>query len=194
MSNYPVNIEVDPLERVARWRPLFNWLLVIPLHVWLGILFLGAAVVTVFGWFAIVFTGRLPESFGNYLTGVIRYYLRETAYLYGLTDRYPGFSTPAGYVDPGDYQCYFYAARAERRNRATVAFRIILFIPQYIVLYLLTIVASIVLFLAWFAVLFTGRWPQGLRNFTIGYLRWSLRAAAYILLVTDQYPPFRLEA
>jgi hypothetical protein len=188
-----VNIDIEPLERVARWRPLFNWVLFIPLQIWLGILGFGAAVVSVIGWFAILFTGALPESFGNYLIAVLRYYLRANAYLYGLTDRYPGFSTPAGYVDPGNYPCYCYAARVEPRQRVTVLFRAILVIPQAVVLYLVGIIAGLVLFLAWFAVLFTGRWPQGFRTFIIGYLRWNIRLVAYICLITDQYPPFGID-
>jgi Domain of unknown function (DUF4389) len=66
-SRYPVDVEVACAERVRRWRPLFNWALVIPLYVWLRVLGSGATVVSFVGWFTIVFTGRLPESLGDYL-------------------------------------------------------------------------------------------------------------------------------
>lgn len=67
-------------------------------------------------------------------------------------------------------------------------------IPQYIVLYFVGIAAGVVLLIAWFAVLFTGRWPEGMRQFCIGYYRWSIRLQAYFFLITDVYPPFSLEA
>jgi Domain of unknown function (DUF4389) len=78
----------------------------------------------------------------------------------------------------------------ESRNRLTVGFRIILVIPQAIVLALLVVVAWVI---ALFAVLFTGRWPEGLRSFVVGVMRWGTRVSAYFLLLTDKYPPFSLE-
>jgi hypothetical protein len=66
----------------------------------------------------------------------------------------------------------------------------LLVIPHLIVLYLFGIVAFFAFVGAWFAVLFTGRWPEGLRRFLIGFLRWQFRVTAYYLLLTDVYPPF----
>jgi hypothetical protein len=74
-----------------------------------------------------------------------------------------------------------------------MGFRVILAIPQLILLALLAIAAWVVLVIAFFAVLFTGRWPAGLRHFTLGVVRWWLRVEAYLLLLTDEYPPFTLE-
>ena len=122
-SSYPLNIEVSCTGRVTRWRPLFNWVLVIPLYLWLTALIWGAGAVTVLGWFAIVFGGRLPENLGNYLVAVLRYEWRVYAYLIGLTERYPGFRLAAGYVDPGDSPTVLYSARPVVRRRLTVAFR-----------------------------------------------------------------------
>ena len=82
----------------------------------------------------------------------------------------------------------------ETRNRLTVGLRLIWVIPAYVVVYLVGIAASVVLFLAWFIVLFTGKWPEGMRVFCVGYYRWSIRVMAYAVLLTDVYPPFRLEA
>jgi hypothetical protein len=65
-------------------------------------------------------------------------------------------------------------------------------IPQLIMLTLLAIADGVVLMIAFFAVLFTGRWPAGLRQFTVGVLRWWLRVETYLLLLTDDYPPFAL--
>jgi len=187
---YPLNGEVDCAERVGRWRPLVNWLLVIPAYVWLRVLEFGADVVMVAGWFAIVFTGRLPQSFGDYLVAVLRYQWRVVTYLFGLTDRYPGFTVVAGYMDPGNFPAYFYSAQPLRRRRLTVVFRAILIIPQVIVLFFVNVAALVVLVLGWFAVLLTGRWPRGLRSFVVGWLRWSFRVLGYWSLIVDEYPPF----
>jgi hypothetical protein len=68
-------------------------------------------------------------------------------------------------------------------------------IPHYIVLFFLSIAAAICVIVAWFAILFTGRYPEGLFNFVTGVMRWCLRVEAYaFLLITDQYPPFSLDA
>jgi len=193
-GTYPVNIDVTSPPQVARWRPLINWLLVLPQSIWLLILLIVAELASIVAWFAIVFTGSLPDGLGNFIAGVLRYSWRVEAYLYAWTEVYPSFSLPSGYSDPGDYPAVFYSAPEPQRNRLTVLLRIIWAIPQLVVLYFVRIAASVVLLLAWFAVLFTGRWPEGMRNFCIGYMRWEIRVLAYLFLLTDVYPPFRLEA
>ena len=189
-SSYPLNGEVVCTERVARWRPLVNWVLVIPLYLWVVVLGYGAAVVSLAGWFAIVFTGRLPERLGDYLVAVLRYQWRVMAFLFGLTTSYPGFPVVAGYVDPGSYPAVLYSARPTARRRVTVAFRAVLVIPQLVVLYFVNLAAFVVLIIGWFAVLFAGRWPLGLRSFVIGWMRWTFRVNGYWSLIVDEYPPF----
>jgi hypothetical protein len=189
-SSYPLNSEVACAERVARWRPLVNWILVIPLYLWLAVLEYGAAVVSLAGWFAIIFTGRLPERLGDYLVAVLRYQWRVTAFLYGLTTSYPGFPVIAGYADPGDYPAVLYSARPTARRRVTVLFRAVLVIPPLVVLYFASLAAFAVLVIGWFAVLVTGRWPAGLRSFVIGWMRWTVRVSGYSSLIVDDYPPF----
>lgn len=189
-SDYPLNGEIACAERVARWRPLFNWVLVIPMGLWLAVLRWGATVVSVAGWFAILFTGQLPTQLGDYLVALLRYNWRVRAYFYGLTTSYPGFQVIAGYVDPGDYPAVLYSAHPAKRRRATVAFRIVLAIPQIIVVYFVTLAAFVVLILGWFAVLIMGRWPRGLQSFVIGWMRWTFRVDGYLYLIVDNYPPF----
>src|SRR5216683_4417326 len=79
-----------------------------------------------------------------------------------------------------------------KQNRLTVLVRIVLAIPHFIVLYALGIATEVVVVISWFAALFTGRVPTGLADFMAGYLRWSTRVYAYLLLLTDEYPPFEL--
>ena len=192
-GSYPVNIEVAGVLEVPRWRPLVNWLLVIPHLVWLWVLTVALLVLAIISWFAILITGRLPEGWGDFMVGVLRYQWRILAYLYAWTEEYPSFTPPTGYPDPGDFPAVLASVPASERNRLTVLFRIFMVIPQYIVLYLVGIAAGVLLLIAWFIVLFTGRWPEGMRRFCIGYYRWSIRLQAYFFLITDVYPPFSLE-
>jgi hypothetical protein len=189
-GTYPLGLDVTSPATVERWRPLVNWLLVIPHAIWVGLLFLGAEVLAFLGWFSILFTGRMPDSWSDFIMGVLRYQWRITSYLYAWTLEYPSFTPVAGHVDPGDYPAVLWCARAVERNRLTTFFRAILVIPHFIVLYLFGIVASLGLIAAWFVVLFTGRWPEGLRQFLLGYFRWSFRLSGYYMLLTDVYPPF----
>jgi hypothetical protein len=81
----------------------------------------------------------------------------------------------------------------EDRNRVTVFFRWLTVIPSAIVLTVIGIAAAVAAFIGAFAILFTGRWPEGLRTFLVGYLRWTVRLSGYALLLTDEYPPFSLD-
>jgi hypothetical protein len=88
------------------------------------------------------------------------------------------------------YPVSFAADYAERRNRLTAFFRLILAIPVAIVLYVYGIIASIAILIAWFAIVFTARYPKGLYEFVAGYLRFLTRVTAYAVLLCDPYPPF----
>ena len=79
------------------------------------------------------------------------------------------------------------------RNRLTVAFRPILALPHLLVVWLLGIAWGVTTIVAWFAILFTGRHPAPLYEFAVGALRWTTRVEAYLLLLTDDYPPFTLD-
>jgi len=85
------------------------------------------------------------------------------------------------------------ATYPEKLSRLSTFFRLILVIPQCIVLYFIGIVAWILTFFAWWAILFTGKYPRSLFDFVAGYLRWSTRVSGYMSLLTDKYPPFSLQ-
>ena len=104
-----------------------------------------------------------------------------------LRDEYPPFGE-------GEYPIHIDFGEAPlERNRVTVGFRIFLIIPQAIVLIFVGIAWIVTAIIGWFAILFTGAYPEGLYNFGIGYLRWSLRVESYMLLMHDVYPPFSTE-
>jgi Domain of unknown function (DUF4389) len=192
---YPATLEVDRAERIANWRPIVQWLLAIPHFLILYGLQLVARAVAVIGWFAIVFTGKLPGGLANMLCLYIRYNNRAAAYAGFLREEYPPFVFETVAPDPGSYPQVrtVLAPELEDRNRVTVGFRLILAIPQLIVVAVLGIAALVAWVIAFFAVLFTGRWPEGLRTFVVGYMRWFTRVEAYVGLLTDEYPPFSLD-
>ncbi len=80
----------------------------------------------------------------------------------------------------------------EKLSRLTTFFRGFMVIPQFVVLYFIGIAASVLMFLAWWAILFTGKYPRSFFDFVAGYLRWSTRVTGYYCLLTDKYPPFSL--
>lgn len=192
--NYPVTVSVDTPERIANWRPLVHWLLVIPHAIILGVLQAVRAVMQVIAWLVILFTGRLPAGLADFMVMTLRYELRTWAFLGILTDRYPPFAFDVVSDDPGDYSVSLSVSPAlEGRSRLTCFFRIILAIPAFIFVAIIGLIAVICSFLGGLAVLFTGRWPEGLRNFVVANLRVSNRFNAYYNYLTDQYPPFSLD-
>jgi len=192
-SAYPADFTFDPPEKVANWRPLVNWLLAIPhFAVLYGLRVLGQ-VIGVISWFAIVFTGAMPESFANLQAMWMRYEMRVNTFGLFMREDYPPFAFGMTPSDDGADRRLAVDFRPELtdRNRVTVGFRIILVIPHVIVLVLLAIAGAIATLIAFFAVLFTGRWPEGLRDFVLNVQRWYLRVQTYFLLLTDEYPPFQ---
>jgi hypothetical protein len=194
-ARYPATLGFDPPERVANWRPLVNWLLAIPHYVILYGLRIFSQVVGVISWFVVLFTGALPETFANVQAMYFRYEARTSLFAAFMEEEYPPFAFTMTANDAGEDPRVRvdFVPELENRNRLTVAFRLILAIPQIIVLFALLIASAVVTFIALFAVLFTGKWPEGMRNFVINVTRWYLRVSAYTALLTDAYPPFAFE-
>jgi hypothetical protein len=191
---YPATFTFDPPEKVTNWRPLVNWLLAIPHFAVLYALRILGQVVAVISWFMIVFTGNMPDSFANIQAMWMRYEQRTYTFALFMREEYPPFAFGMTPADDGADQRVTIEFQPELtdRNRVTVGFRIILVIPHVVVLVLLAIAAAVASLIAFFAVLFTGRWPQGLRDFVLNVQRWYLRVQTYFLLLVDEYPPFRL--
>jgi hypothetical protein len=192
-TGYPIQVGIDAPDRIARWRPLVHWLLAIPLFIVLGVLGLVAEVCAFIGWFAVLFTGALPEGLGNFIAGYYRYAWRTNSYAMFLRERYPAIAPSLGYSDPGDDPTWFEVERPEELSRVSVLLRLIFVIPQLVALFFLSIALWVAMVVAFFVVLFTGRWPAGVRDFVIGASRWYLRVNAWFLLIADPYPPFALK-
>ena len=151
-----------------------------------GVLGAAAAVAALIGWFAILFTGRYPDGLRSLATLYLRWRVRAVAYTALLRDEYPPFGD-------GPYPAELVLAPREGpRDRLAVGLRIILAIPHLACVWALGIAWCLTTIVAWFAILFTGRYPEGMYRFAVGVLRWNTRVEAYLLL-HDEYPPFTLE-
>jgi len=192
--SYPASLQIDTPERIANWRPLVQWLLLIPHHVVLSVLAVVSAVVGVISWIVILFTGKLPAGLAGFQAMYLRYSTVVWAYAYFLIDQYPPFDFDTSPADPGRSQTSVsFSPALEGRNRLTVLLRPITVIPAYIFNLIIVVIATVCIILSFFAVLFTGRWPDGLRRFVVGSHLVSLRYFTYGLLLTDEYPPFSID-
>ena len=192
---YAARLDIDYPEKLDRLTTFFRVIWIIPIVVVLSLLTATGSGETVGGLFfvatmlMIVFRERYPRWWFDFSRQLVRFEARVLAYLVLLTDRYP--ST----VDEQSVHLEIDYPDAERDlNRWLPLVKWLLAIPHYIVLAVLGIIAIFVVVIAWFAILFTGRYPQALFDYVVGVGRWGLRVQAYaFLLVTDQYPPFSLK-
>ncbi|MEU6985159.1 DUF4389 domain-containing protein [Streptomyces sp. NPDC046324] len=202
-SSYPpVTVTARLDTPLSRWLWLVKWVLVIPHWIVLIFLWIAFLVVTVIAFFAILFTERYPRALFDFNVGVLRWSWRVSFYSYSAlaTDRYPPFSLGP---EP-DYPARLDIAYPERLSRGLVLVKWwLLAIPQYLVIAffaggmragwwsgglttLLTLIAA-------FALAFTNRYPRDLFVLVVGLNRWVIRVAVYASLMTDTYPPFRLD-
>ncbi|MFH8624023.1 DUF4389 domain-containing protein [Streptomyces vietnamensis] len=198
----PVAVTAELDSRLSRWLWLVKWILVIPHWIVLIFLWIAFLVVTVVAFFAILFTERFPRGLFDFNLGVLRWSWRVSYYSYGAlgTDRYPPFSLGP---EP-DYPARLDIAYPERLSRSQVLVKWwLLAIPHYLVIAFFTGgmevhwwsggLITLLTLIAGFAVAFTDRYPHDLFALIVGLNRWVLRVAAYASLMTDAYPPFRLD-
>jgi hypothetical protein len=205
---YPVSVSVQPLlTNRNRLTTAFRLILAIPHLILVGGIgfgfashgntrdtfggeggLLGAVAVflAIVSWFTILVAGSHIVGIRQFTSFYLRWRVRAISYFMLLEDEYPPFGDgayPASIevVDPGP------------RDRLSVGLRLLLAIPHFIVLVLVLIGWGFTTMAAWFIILFTGSYPQGLYEFGVGALRWRLRVESYVLLMVDEYPPFSLE-
>jgi hypothetical protein len=182
----PVQLEVDYPPKLSRGLIFVKGFLAIPHFLALIVLGIGAWLAFVGSFFAVLFTGRFPEGAFTYIVGVMRWGVRVGAYLFLLTDAYPPFSLD----DDPNYPVRLHIDYPPQMGRWRPLVNWILGYPAALAAGLIMLVAYLSVFVAWFAILFTGRYPQGLFNaVTIG-LRWSLRVNVFSYWMTESYPPF----
>ncbi|MFD9393702.1 DUF4389 domain-containing protein [Streptomyces sp. NPDC060000] len=208
VAGSPVRIEAFLDPRPSRWLWLVKWLLAVPHYIVLFFLWIAFSFVTFVAFFAILFTGRYPRSLFDFNVGVMRWNWRVSYYAHTVlgTDRYPPFTL----AEVADYPAHFDVVYPERLSRGLVLVKWwLLAIPQYIVVGMFVgdwgwgwggsdrwHGGGLVYFLSFVAVIIlaaTGRYPVHLFDFLLGLARWVARVAAYAALMTDAYPPFRLD-
>jgi hypothetical protein len=207
-ETYPARLDIDYPQQLDRFTTFFRVFWIIPIAIILSLLTATGStrVVTetgetirrstggIMGGLAmatalmIVFRQRYPRWWFDFARELVRFGARVGAYFALLTDRYP--ST----VDEQSVHLDIdYPDATRDLNRWLPLVKWLLAIPHYIVLTVLLIVTIFVVLIAWFAILFTGRYPRGMFDFVVGVGRWAIRVQAYaFLLVTDRYPPFSL--
>jgi pSer/pThr/pTyr-binding forkhead associated (FHA) protein len=187
---YPVKLEADyPEGGITNWRPLVHWLLVIPHFFVLFFIVIAGYFAFIGAWFSILFTRRYPPGIFNFLTGAMRWSNRVNGYNWVMTEEYPPFT-----LDEAPYPIrtrFEYPEGGIARWRPF--FQGFLAIPHFIVMYFLGIAAYVGYIIAFFSILFTGKYPPGVFNFIVGVMRWQTRVIAYALLMTEEYPPFSLD-
>src|ERR1700680_1196673 len=204
VSNYPVQFDVDyPSRPLHRLKTAFRFLIAVPIVVVLTMLsgsafdngndstrnqlVIGGAAGFVPLVLSVVFRQKYPRWWFDWNLNLLRFSNRVTAYLALLDDRYPSTD------EDQSVHLDFAYPEARQMNRWLPLVKWLLAIPHYVVLFFLGIAALVSIIVAWFAILFTGRYPRSLFEFVVGVMRWSNRVNAYAFtLVTDQYPPFRL--
>ena len=208
---YPVALtgRLDP--ELSRWLWVVKWILAIPHYIVLAFLWLAFLILWVVAFFAILFTGRYPRGIFDFNLGVLRWTWRVGFYSYWAlgTDRYPPFSLR----EEADYPATLDVAYPERLSHWLPLVKWLLAIPHVILVGIFVGgwgwgwsrvgddvwgighagLVGILVVIAGFVLLFTGRYPRSLFDFTLGLDRWVFRVAAYLSLMRDEYPPFRLD-
>ena len=213
VRRYPVSLSGQLDAKLSRWLWLVKWILAIPHYIVLAFVWLAVLVLTVVAFFAILVTGRYPRGIFDFNLGVFRWTWRVAFYSYGAlgTDRYPPFTLD----DVPDYPARLEIAYPETLSRGLVLVKWwLLAIPHYIIVGLFlgggsyaasrvddwvwsvgfeTGLIGILVLVAGFGLLFTTRYPLGLFDLVMGLDRWVARVGSYVLLMRDEYPPFRLD-
>ncbi|MDX3387220.1 DUF4389 domain-containing protein [Streptomyces niveiscabiei] len=199
---HPVRLTAVLDARLSRWLWLVKWLLALPHYLVLVVLWAACALVSVVAFFAVLFTGHYPRALFDFTAGVLRWSWRVGYYAGAAlgTDRYPPFTL----ADVPDYPARLEVAYPKELSRGLVLVKWwLLALPHYVVLGFLCGgprvlwasggLISVLVFFAGVALLFTGVYPRGIFELVTGLNRWTVRVLVYALLLTDVYPPFRLD-
>jgi hypothetical protein len=185
---YPIAYALDyEGEGRNRLTTFFRGIVSIPWQIVAYLWGIAASVVTFIAWFALLFTGRYPDGMYDFNVKYLRMASRTNAFYLLATDEYPPF-----HGDPDDnFPMRMEAAPPKAEySRMKVLFRLIIGIPVMILLTVQGLIAFVIAVVAWFAILFTGKFPQGMFDAFRAALAYSARGSAYFLLITEDWPPF----
>jgi len=192
---YPAEVDFHGDRHITRWRPLVQWLLAIPHLAVAWALRALRQVLTLISFFTVLFTEQIPQPLFDMITMSYRYEWRAVSYALFMHEDYPPFDFQPVAADDGiEPHTTLSIAYPEHLNRWKPLYKWALAIPHYFVLAVLFVGCVVAFVAGFFAVLFTGEYPEGTRDYLVGTYRYALRVEAYVGLLTDTYPPFRLGA
>jgi hypothetical protein len=188
---YPISYEADFNPEPNRWTTFFRLLLAIPWFIvatfW-GLLFIFTHL---FAWVAVVVLGRYPQWLYEFNSGVVRFSIRTSAWIYLQTDVWPPFSLSD---DPSYPIRVNFAPPAERQSRLKAFFRLILVLPVALVLaYGTSYIQAAAGMIAWLTIVFRGYLPEGVNSMLTFVNGFHARVLGYTAILTDDYPPIGLE-
>jgi hypothetical protein len=189
-AGYPATFDADYVEQRNRLTTFFRLILAIPAVIVVALYGLAAGIAALIAWFAIVFTARYPAGLYEFVSGYNRSLARVTAYAALVCDPYPPFTGADAAAYPVRMQ---FGAPLERYSRAKTGFRFILAIPILVLRYALHLLLEFGAVGAWFVILVTGKLPRGLFDVMVLANSYTARSDAYLLLLTETYPPFQDE-
>jgi hypothetical protein len=190
---YPLQLEFQADRQITRWRPLVQWLLVIPHLLIANALRSLRQVLTLISFFTVLFTERIPRPLFDVIVMTYRYEWRAMSYAFFMHEDYPPFDFALSSEDDGlEPHTSLRLAYPQQLGRWQPLYKWFLAIPHYFVLAGLFVAASLGIVAGFFTVLVTGRYPEGIRDFIVSAYRYALRVEAYVGFLTDRYPPFAL--
>lgn len=172
-------------------RTFFGWLYIALPHLFiLMFVSLWGAILQFVAFWVVLFTGRYPQSMFEFQVGLLKWNVRLSARLFNISDGYPAFGIKAT-----DDLTNLEVSYPEKVSRGLVLLRLFfgifyVFIPHYFILYFRAIFIGLIVFAAWWVVLFTAKYPEGMHEWVVGQIRWQMRVSLYMMFMTDTYPPF----
>jgi hypothetical protein len=188
---YPVSYQADvAIEGRNRLTTALRYFVNIPWAIWGAIYGFGASIASFIAWFALLFTARYPQGLYDFVAGYLRYQARHNAFAFLMTDEYPPFH---GNPDPNYPAAVEIPAPLAEYSRLKVFFRFLIGIPVMILALVQIVIAAVIALIAWFSIVFTGGFPDGMVESMRSAQAYNLRASAYFAYMTEDWPPFTLE-
>jgi uncharacterized protein DUF4389 len=194
-ASYPLQLEFHADRRITRWRPFVQWLLAIPHLMIAWVLRSLRQVLTLISLLTVLFTKQIPRPIFDAIVMTYRYEWRAMSYALFMHEDYPPFDFDLSSEDDGaELHTSLRLTYPEHLERWKPLYKWFLAIPQYIVVIGLLVAGFLGVIGGLFAVLLTGEYPEGIRDFLVSAYRYALRVEAYVGFLTDRYPPFSLAA
>ena len=192
-TTYPVQLDLAAGTQIARWRPAVQWLLAVPHLAIVNVLSSLRRLLTLVSLVTVLFTKRIPRPLFDAIAMTHRYEWRSLSYVLFLHESYPPFDFQPSAGDQGvTPHTSLTFSYPDELSRWQPLYKWLLAVPHYVVMVALWLASALVVVYGFVAVVLTSTYPVRARDFLVGVYRYGLRVQAYVGLLTDQYPPFRL--